>query len=306
MVIEHSRYHVDVLRNLASVSKYFHETVAGYLFDRVTLSTPYTHHRWMVFVERFPQIIGRRLLKLLIIESGREDILSGSSDHLWGNSTPYNAQRILDEPPQRVLLPDPPVSGVDTLIWTPTQILDQHSFPTAVHILSSLVSLTHIHIIRCRFTNVQQLQSFLGNCGQLEFLELHGVTVEDGGTDNAEPVHAYDLSQLKEMRVHSTSSADWVVDHILSRSIPNALRDFSIESSACLSGRAFKNLVQTAETSLTRLSLVAEAVTRRGTSPFLSLRAFTKHSFFRRSRDDRGTFTGAAHPASHYRTSARK
>ncbi|KAJ8095008.1 hypothetical protein PM082_010226 [Marasmius tenuissimus] len=263
MVIEHSRYHIDVLRSLSLVSKDLRKQVVGYLFDRVTLSTAYTHYHWMVFVEEFPDIINRRLLKLLIIESGGEDVLSGSSDHLWGDSTPHNPQRILDEPPQHVLLPDPPISEVDTLVWTPTQILNQHSFPTAVHILSSLVSLTNIHMIRCRFTNIQQLQSFLGNCGQLRFLELHGVAIENNGTNSAQPVHAYDLSQLKGLRVYSTSSADWVVDHILSRSIPNALRDLSIESSACFSGRAFTNLIRTAEASLTRLSMVAEAVTQQ-------------------------------------------
>ena len=306
MVVEHSRNDIDALVSLSLVSKSLRSRAVEFLFDRVTLSTVHTHYRWLQFIEAFPHI-AIPYLRCLIIESGRDDAVSGTSNQLWGDSTPYTPRRILDEPPVDVLLPNPPINRVDTLIWTPTQPPNQHTFPTVVHILSSLDSLKNLHIIQCRFTSTQQLQTFLSNCGQIEFLELHDVTIEGASrAEDAEPVLAYDLSQLQELRINSTSPADWVVDHIMSRSRPIALHYLSIESPACFTAGAFEHLLQIVEGSLTHLVVVAEAIRQQGTL-FLFLRCIAQfHSHFHRSGNDRGTYGRAIHPTSHYRILVRR
>ncbi|KAG7093429.1 hypothetical protein E1B28_007109 [Marasmius oreades] len=258
-VVEHSRNDVKVLRRLALASPVFRSQSLRHLFDRVTLSSAYSHHRWIQFVENSPDIAIPHL-KILIIESGRYEFATDSSGQLWGDITPHTPQRILDLQPPEISLPNPPINNITTLIWSPLQSPNPHNLTTIAHIVSSLESARNLHVIKARFTSVQQFQWFLSHSGPITFLELHRVALDDEGTGQVQVDDGvdYDLTHLKELRVNSEISIDWVVHHILST--PTALTALSIESPSFLSLHAFRMLLEVVAPSLRSLVIATATI----------------------------------------------
>ncbi|KAF9266700.1 hypothetical protein L218DRAFT_744662 [Marasmius fiardii PR-910] len=161
-------------------------------------------------------------------------------------------------------MPDPPIDNVNTLVWAPLQPPNVHSSPAIAHIVSSLQSLTNLHLIKTRFADIRQFQWFLSNCSPITFLEIHRVALDDSGPGQAEadPGINYDLTDLEELRMNSASSTDWVVHHLLSRSTPTALTSLSIESPSTLSSHTFSRLLSIVAPSLKRLAIGAITVPR--------------------------------------------